>query len=120
MIIRRINFSRPASTMKLLTTITALARPEADEPFRTEVWYKGVIERDTLKGDIHVVGGFDPEFDDEALRFFGRQGGTAAFLCGSRQDIWRCFHERLPVLGKRLAVGRYAPFFSAVPVAADA
>ena len=30
--------SRPASTMKLLTTITALARPEADEPFRTEVW----------------------------------------------------------------------------------
>ena len=44
--------SRPASTMKLLTTITALARPEADEPFRTEVWYKGVIERDTLKGDI--------------------------------------------------------------------
>ena len=29
--------SRPASTMKLLTTITALARPEADEPFSTEV-----------------------------------------------------------------------------------
>ena len=41
--------SRPASTMKLLTTITALARPEADEPFCTEVWYKGVIERDTLR-----------------------------------------------------------------------
>ena len=59
--------SRPASTMKLLTTITALARPEANEPFCTEVWYKGVIERDTLKGDIYVVGGFDPEFDDEAL-----------------------------------------------------
>lgn len=59
--------SRPASTMKLLTTITALARPEADEPFRTEVWYKGVIERDTLRGDIYVIGGYDPEFDDEAL-----------------------------------------------------
>lgn len=59
--------SRPASTMKLLTTITALARPEANEPFRTEVWYKGVVERDTLKGDIYVIGGFDPEFDDEAL-----------------------------------------------------
>ena len=26
-----------------------------------------MIERDTLKGDIYVVGGFDPEFDDEAL-----------------------------------------------------
>ncbi|MCD8183006.1 MAG: D-alanyl-D-alanine carboxypeptidase/D-alanyl-D-alanine-endopeptidase [Bacteroides sp.] len=59
--------SRPASTMKLLTTITALAHPEADDPFCTEVWYKGVIERDTLRGDMYVVGGFDPEFDDEAL-----------------------------------------------------
>jgi D-alanyl-D-alanine carboxypeptidase len=48
--------------MKLLTTITALARPDADEPFKTEVWYQGVIERDTLKGDIYVVGGYDPEF----------------------------------------------------------
>ncbi len=59
--------SRPASNMKLLTTITALSRPEADEPFRTEVWYKGSIERDTLRGDVYVVGGFDPEFDEEAL-----------------------------------------------------
>lgn len=59
--------SRPASTMKLLTTITALSRPEADEPFRTEVWYRGTIERDTLQGDMYVIGGFDPEFDEEAL-----------------------------------------------------
>lgn len=59
--------SRPASTMKLLTTITALSRPEADEPFRTEVWYKGSIERDTLRGDMYVVGGYDPEFDVDAL-----------------------------------------------------
>lgn len=58
---------RPASTMKLLTTITALARPEADEPFRTEVWYKGTIDHDTLRGDIYVVGGFDPELDDEGM-----------------------------------------------------
>ena len=28
--------SRPASTMKLLTTITALAHPDADDPFKTE------------------------------------------------------------------------------------
>lgn len=25
------------------------------------------IERDTLKGNLYVVGGFDPEFDDEAM-----------------------------------------------------
>lgn len=59
--------SRPASTMKLLTTITALAQPKSDEPFRTEVWYRGTVEADTLKGDLYVVGGFDPELDDEAL-----------------------------------------------------
>lgn len=47
--------SRPASTMKLLTTITALSRPEADEPFRTEVWYQGTIERDTLQGNMYVI-----------------------------------------------------------------
>ena len=59
--------SRPASTMKLLTTITALSHPDADDPFKTEVWYQGVIEQDTLKGDLYVVGGYDPECDDEAL-----------------------------------------------------
>ncbi|MDR0746063.1 MAG: D-alanyl-D-alanine carboxypeptidase, partial [Mediterranea sp.] len=55
---------RPASTMKLLTVITALSQPEAGEPFVTDVWYKGILERDTLLGDLYVVGGFDPEFDD--------------------------------------------------------
>lgn len=59
--------SRPASTMKLLTTITSLARPDVDDPFITEVWYKGEIANDTLHGDLYVVGGFDPEFDDKAL-----------------------------------------------------
>ncbi|MCD8292559.1 MAG: D-alanyl-D-alanine carboxypeptidase/D-alanyl-D-alanine-endopeptidase [Prevotellaceae bacterium] len=59
--------SHPASTMKLLTAVTALDGPEADAPFRTEVWYKGYVECDTLRGDLYVVGGFDPEFDDAAL-----------------------------------------------------
>ena len=59
--------SRPASTMKLLTAITALDHEGGDEPFRTEVWCKGRIEGDTLRGDLYVVGGFDPEFDEAAL-----------------------------------------------------
>lgn len=59
--------SRPASTMKLLTAITALSRPEANEPFRTEVWHDGVIEHDTLQGNLYVVGGFDPEFDSQSM-----------------------------------------------------
>lgn len=59
--------SRPASTMKLLTAVAALSRPDADEPFRTAVWHDGVIEGDTLRGNLYVVGGFDPEFDSEAM-----------------------------------------------------
>lgn len=59
--------SRPASTMKLLTAITALSRPDAEVPFRTEVWYNGVIEHDTLQGDLYIVGGFDPEFGEEGM-----------------------------------------------------
>ena len=42
--------SRPASTMKLVTTITTLARPEGFEPFRTEVWSRGEVRGDTLHG----------------------------------------------------------------------
>lgn len=64
---RDTKLSRPASTMKLLTAITALARADADEPFRTEVWYRGTIEQDTLRGDLYVIGGFDPEFDELSM-----------------------------------------------------
>lgn len=64
---RDTKLSRPASTMKLLTAITALSHPNADEPFRTEVWYKGVIDHDTLQGDLYIIGGFDPEFGEEGM-----------------------------------------------------
>lgn len=71
--------SRPASTMKLLTTITALNRKEADEPFRTEVWAQGIIERDTLRGNLYVVGGMDPELDENALDSLAAQVTRAPF-----------------------------------------
>lgn len=58
---------RPASTMKLLTTISALDQPKGFEPFYTTVEYDGIIENDTLKGDLYLVGGFDPEFSDSDL-----------------------------------------------------
>ncbi len=60
--------SRPASTMKLLTGIATLARKDRDVPFSTEVWYQGTVANDTLYGDLYVVGGFDPEFDEEGMR----------------------------------------------------
>ena len=52
--------SRPASTMKVMTAITALAQSGAMEPFRTELWTTGRVAGDTLRGDLYVVGGFDP------------------------------------------------------------
>lgn len=58
---------RPASTQKLITAITALNQPRAQEPFRTEVWAKGEIVNDTLRGDIYVIGGMDPELMETAL-----------------------------------------------------
>lgn len=58
---------RPASTMKLVTAIAALSLPESDEPFRTEVWHTGSINDSIMHGDLYVVGGFDPEFDDEDM-----------------------------------------------------
>ena len=59
--------SRPASTMKVMTAITALSQPGAMESFRTELWTTGRVVGDTLKGDLYVVGGFDPEFDTDDL-----------------------------------------------------
>ena len=59
--------TRPASTAKLMTTITYLSKPYSKEHFHTEVWYDGTINQDTLKGDIYVVGGFDPEFGIAAM-----------------------------------------------------
>lgn len=59
--------SRPASNMKLLTAIASLDQSRADEPFVTEVWRKGTLQGTTLTGDLYVVGGFDPEFDERAL-----------------------------------------------------
>ena len=58
---------RPASTQKLITAITALNLPQAEEPFRTEVWVKGEIANDTLRGDLYVIGGMDPELMETAL-----------------------------------------------------
>lgn len=70
---REDKLSRPASTQKLLTGITALDSPQADEPFLTEVWTDGEIKQDTLYGDLYVIGAFDPEFDEESMNALVRQ-----------------------------------------------
>ena len=70
---RQEKLCRPASTQKLLTGITALDLPQADEPFLTEIWTNGEIKRDTLYGDLYIIGAFDPEFNEESMNALVRQ-----------------------------------------------
>ena len=59
---------RPASTMKLITSITALDLYGGDHGFTTEIHYNGQLKGHTLVGDILCVGGMDPAFDSGDLR----------------------------------------------------
>lgn len=58
---------RPASTEKVVTSVTALATLGTDYTMNTRLQYTGNIENDTLKGSLYLVGGFDPELMDEDL-----------------------------------------------------
>ena len=51
---------RPASTMKLVTAITALDQLGPKYDFQTRIYYTGTIKGHTLEGNIYCVGGFDP------------------------------------------------------------
>jgi D-alanyl-D-alanine carboxypeptidase/D-alanyl-D-alanine-endopeptidase (penicillin-binding protein 4) len=53
---------RPASTMKVLTAITALDRLGGDYQLKTSLYYTGTINNGTLRGNLHCVGGMDPMF----------------------------------------------------------
>ncbi|MFB6257449.1 MAG: D-alanyl-D-alanine carboxypeptidase/D-alanyl-D-alanine-endopeptidase [Flavobacteriales bacterium] len=52
----------PASTQKLVTTISALRILGPKHRFRTILGYRGRIENGTLKGDLIIKGGGDPAF----------------------------------------------------------
>ena len=54
---------RPASTMKILTAITALDQLGDQHPFTTWLFRTGTITEGTLRGDLYCVGGMDPMFD---------------------------------------------------------
>lgn len=61
---------RPASTMKLLTAITALDKLGGSYQFKTQLKYTGTIENGVLTGDIYCVGGMDPKFNTDDLAAF--------------------------------------------------
>ena len=61
---------RPASTMKLLTSVAALDLLGSGYAFRTYLYYKGTISKGVLSGDVWLVGGMDPLFDERDMRIF--------------------------------------------------
>lgn len=61
---------RPASTMKLLTAITALDKLGGSYQFKTQLKYTGTIENGVLTGDVYCVGGMDPRFNNDDMAAF--------------------------------------------------
>ena len=61
---------RPASTMKLITAITAIDRLGGSYQFRTSLRYTGSITDNVLTGDVYCVGGFDPRFNSDDMKAF--------------------------------------------------
>ncbi len=61
---------RPASTMKLLTAITALDKLGGSYQFKTQLKYTGTIENGVLHGDVYCVGGMDPRFNSDDMAAF--------------------------------------------------
>ena len=61
---------RPASTMKLVTAITALDKLGGSYQFKTQLKYTGTIEDGVLKGDVYCIGGMDPRFNTDDMTAF--------------------------------------------------
>lgn len=58
---------RPASTQKVITSVTALAQLGSDYTLNTRLQSTGILMNDTLKGNLYVVGDFDPELMEADL-----------------------------------------------------
>lgn len=61
---------RPASTMKVITAVTAIDRLGGSYQLRTSLHYTGQIDNGTLSGDVWCVGGFDPLFNSDDMKAF--------------------------------------------------
>lgn len=109
---------RPASTMKLLTAITALDRLGSDYQMQTSLYYTGEIENGKLTGNIVCIGGMDPLFDRQDLSVFisklrhngidtiqGRILTDISFKDADRLGEGWCWDDDNPVLSP-LLVGR--------------
>ncbi len=60
---------RPASTMKIITAVTALDQLGGDYMYTTRMCHTGKIEGRTLRGNLYFVGGFDPLLSEDDVKF---------------------------------------------------
>ena len=70
---------RPASTMKLVTAITALDRLGGAYEYQTRIYYTGSIDDAVLTGNLYCVGGFDPTLTQDDVSVMAesiRQSGV--------------------------------------------
>jgi len=102
---------RPASTMKLLTAITALRELGADYRVTTQLYTQGTIADSTFTGNIYCHGSLDPAFGDEdmnilidSLRLAGINAinGTIVLDRSMKDNLpfgegW-CWDDRNPIL----------------------
>lgn len=58
----------PASVLKVVTSAGALEILGPEYRFQTKLGYSGIIEKNTLKGNLIVVGGGDPALGSEYFR----------------------------------------------------
>lgn len=61
---------RPASTQKVVTAVAALAELGGSHLFETNFYHTGVVEDTLLRGDLYLVGGFDPAFGHDDMKAF--------------------------------------------------
>ena len=117
---------RPASTMKLITAITALDQLGGSHQFHTQLYHTGNISNGRLDGDIYCVGGFDPMVDMDDIKAFVQQlhqmgvdtlRGSIVTDCSFKENLdygegW-CWDDDNPRL-KPLMVGRKDLFVNAL------
>ena len=110
---------RPASTMKLLTSISALDQLGGKYEFKTSLYYTGCVKDSVLIGDLYCVGGMDPLFDKTDMAAFSEsvkalgihtfQGKIVAVTGFKDQDLlgegW-CWDDDNPSLSSLLINGK--------------
>lgn len=110
---------RPASTMKMISAVTALDRLGGSYQFKTQLKYTGKVANGVLEGNVYCQGGFDPRFNNddmnafvESLRRMGIdtiRGNVYADLSMKDSDLlgegW-CWDDDNPVLTPLLLSGK--------------